>query len=121
MSKFFSEDSKLPDATYGFAHTKVQKSTFDPKILEFIGNIGIILNDFESWFMDTKLKNLLSNKYKSTENFNVESNTQYTTKQNRYSIQSTNTVTRNGISENFNFGAEFNKNTNIGMYFKRFY
>ena len=70
----------------------------------------------DSWIPN--LTKLLSNKYKSTENFNVESNTQYTTKQNRYSIQSTNTVTRNGISENFNFGAEFNKNTNIGMYFK---
>ena len=36
--------------TYGFAHAKIQKSIFDPKILELLDVIGIILNDFQSWF-----------------------------------------------------------------------
>jgi len=39
---------RLP--TYGFAHAKFKKSNFYPKILEFLGDIGIILNDFQSWF-----------------------------------------------------------------------
>ena len=36
--------SNLP--AYGFAHAKVKKTTFGPKILEFVGDIDIILNDF---------------------------------------------------------------------------
>ena len=79
---------------------------------------GIVLPVKSRYYRPLFYQNPLSNKYVSTENVNFESNTQYATKQNRYSIQSTNTVTRNGISENYNFGAEFNKNTNIGMYFK---
>ena len=35
---------------YGFAHAKVKKSIFISIILEFIGDIGIIFNDFQSWF-----------------------------------------------------------------------
>ena len=31
---------------HGFANVKVKKSIFNPKILEFMGDIGIILNDF---------------------------------------------------------------------------
>ena len=34
--------------TYGFAHAEVQKSNFRPKILEFLGDICIIFNDFQS-------------------------------------------------------------------------
>ena len=34
--------------THGFTHAKVKKSFFNPKILEFVCNIGIILNDFSS-------------------------------------------------------------------------
>jgi len=30
---------------YGFAHAKVKKSILNPKILEFVDDIGIILND----------------------------------------------------------------------------
>ena len=42
---------KFPtDATYGFAHAKVKKLFFEPKIPEFIGNISDILNDFVSRF-----------------------------------------------------------------------
>ena len=36
--------------THGFAHAKVKISNFGPKILEHLGDIGIILNDFQSWF-----------------------------------------------------------------------
>ena len=36
--------------THGFAHAKSKKSIFNWKILEFIGDIGTILNDFLSWF-----------------------------------------------------------------------
>ena len=36
--------------TYGFAHAKVKKSFFYFKSLEFIPIIGIILNNFQSWF-----------------------------------------------------------------------
>jgi len=36
--------------THGFAHAKVKKSNFNRKILELISDIGIILNDFQSWF-----------------------------------------------------------------------
>jgi len=39
---------RLP--TYGFAHAKVKKSIFISGILEFIGDIDIIFNDFQSWF-----------------------------------------------------------------------
>ena len=33
---------------YSFAHAKVKKSILNPKILEFVGDIGIILNVFQS-------------------------------------------------------------------------
>ena len=36
--------------THGFAHSRVKKSTFNLKILDFVGDIGIIRNDFQSWF-----------------------------------------------------------------------
>ena len=36
--------------TYGIAHAKVKKTIFYSEILEFIPNIGIIFNDFQSWF-----------------------------------------------------------------------
>ena len=39
-----------PIPTYGFAHTKVQKSIFNSKTLELVPNIGIILKDFSNWF-----------------------------------------------------------------------
>jgi len=32
---------------HGFAHVIVKKSIFDSKILEFVGNIDIILNEFQ--------------------------------------------------------------------------
>ena len=34
--------------TYGFAHVKVEKLILDLKILEFAGDISIILNNFQS-------------------------------------------------------------------------
>ena len=34
--------------TYGFAHAKLKNLIFKSKILEFLDNIGIILNDFKS-------------------------------------------------------------------------
>jgi len=34
---------------HGFAHAKVKKSIFNRKILELVGDFGIILNDFQSW------------------------------------------------------------------------
>ena len=37
--------SQIP--TYNFAHAKVEKMIFYSKILEFEGDIGIILNDFQ--------------------------------------------------------------------------
>ena len=39
---------RLP--AYDFAHAEVKKSNFCPKILEFLDDIGIILNDFQSLF-----------------------------------------------------------------------
>ena len=35
---------------HSFAHAKVKKSNFNRKILELVGDFGIILNDFQSWF-----------------------------------------------------------------------
>ena len=35
---------------YGFAHAKINKSIFISRILAFIGDIDILLNDFQSWF-----------------------------------------------------------------------
>ena len=35
---------------HGFAHAKVKKSIFNRKILELVGEFGIILNDFQSLF-----------------------------------------------------------------------
>ena len=40
-------------STYDFAHAKVKKSIFSLKILEFVGDIDIILNEFQSWFNST--------------------------------------------------------------------
>ena len=37
-------------AAYSFTHVKVWKSIVNLKILEFEADIGIILNDFQSWF-----------------------------------------------------------------------
>ena len=34
----------------GLLHAKVKKSIFNRKILELVGDFGIILNDFQSWF-----------------------------------------------------------------------
>jgi len=34
---------------YGFAHAKIKKTIFYPKELGFLGDIDIILNDFQSW------------------------------------------------------------------------
>ena len=42
---------RLP--TYGFAYAKSNKWIFDPKILEVVDDIGIICNDFQSWFNST--------------------------------------------------------------------
>ena len=42
---------RLP--TYGFAHAKLKKSIFLSLILEFIGDIGIIFNDFQSCYLWT--------------------------------------------------------------------
>ena len=39
--------------TYGFAHAKVKKSNFSSKILEFVGDIGVIYNDCSSWLFPT--------------------------------------------------------------------
>ena len=39
--------------THGFAHAKVYKTIFNRKILEFVGDIDIILNVFQSWFYST--------------------------------------------------------------------
>ena len=36
--------------TYGFTHAKIKKSIFNLEILEFVGDIGLILNDIQSWF-----------------------------------------------------------------------
>ena len=33
-------------ATYGFAHAKFKKMSYIRKIPEFVGDIGLILNDF---------------------------------------------------------------------------
>ena len=38
---------------YGFAHVKVKNSIFNSKILEVVGDIAIILNNFEIWFYFT--------------------------------------------------------------------
>ena len=46
--EYFQNFPRLP--IYGFAHAKVKKSIFISIILEFIGDIGIIFNDFQSWF-----------------------------------------------------------------------
>ena len=35
---------------HGFAHAKVKKLIFNRKILELVGEFGIILNDFQSLF-----------------------------------------------------------------------
>ena len=40
--------SKLTKIAHGSAHAKVRKSIFKPKILEFVSDIGIILNDFQN-------------------------------------------------------------------------
>ena len=40
--------SKSTKIAYGLAHAKVRKSTFTPKILVFVSDIGIILNDFQT-------------------------------------------------------------------------
>ena len=39
--------------TYDFAYAKVKKSNLSPKILEFVGDIGVIYNDFSCWFYST--------------------------------------------------------------------
>ena len=39
--------------THGFAHAKVKNLIFNLKILDFVGNIGIIRNDFSCWFHST--------------------------------------------------------------------
>ena len=36
--------------TQGFAHTKVKKSIFKSKILEFVGYMDIIWNDYQCLF-----------------------------------------------------------------------
>jgi len=41
------------DVTYAFANAKLKKSIFNRKIPEFLGDIGIILNTFQSWFPST--------------------------------------------------------------------
>ena len=48
--EFFAEKilRKSCPRIYGFAYTNVKKSILDPKILELVGDIGIILNDFQS-------------------------------------------------------------------------
>ena len=51
-SKNFAK--KLPDdAHLRFRPRKSLKTIFDPKILESIADIGIILNDFQSSFYST--------------------------------------------------------------------
>ena len=37
-------------STHDSAHAKIKKPIFNRKILEFVGDIGIILNDFQNWF-----------------------------------------------------------------------
>ena len=39
--------------TYGFAHVKLKKSIFLSLILEFIGDIGVIFNNFQSCYLWT--------------------------------------------------------------------
>ena len=36
--------------THGFAHVNNKKPIFDSKIRVFLGDIGIIFNEFEGWF-----------------------------------------------------------------------
>ena len=40
-------------SNHGFAHAKVKESIFDWKILELVGDFGIILNNFQSLFKST--------------------------------------------------------------------
>ena len=49
--EYFRNFRRLP--TYDFAHAKVEKSIFDSKIQEFAGDIGVILNEFQSWCYST--------------------------------------------------------------------
>ena len=42
-------------STHGFAHAEIQNSIFNWKILELVGDIGIILTYFESLFYSSLL------------------------------------------------------------------
>jgi len=42
------ESQKLANQNHSFAHAKVKKSIFNRKILELVGDSGIILNDFHA-------------------------------------------------------------------------
>ena len=41
--------------TYGYTHAKIKNLDFNPEISEFIGDIGTILNDFQTWFYSTMI------------------------------------------------------------------
>ena len=47
---FWAFQIKMYMPEESLAHAKIKKSFFSPKILEFIGDIGVILNDFWSRF-----------------------------------------------------------------------
>ena len=49
--QFETFDGRMP--TYGFAHAKVKKPILSPILLDFIGNMDIILEDFQRLFYST--------------------------------------------------------------------